>query len=135
MTVAFTACISEQDRVNIGHLQTIVFDLVKTNVGNAYKGTSGIFIAPVSGVYGFHLSAMVTVDHVIYLNIIKNGVNFDVMVAEGHGRVTTVTEFWTIELQTNDLVWIQSDTTWVDGHITALHGWCNSVFSGFLIGV
>ncbi|KAH3774128.1 hypothetical protein DPMN_175502 [Dreissena polymorpha] len=39
-SVAFTACVSAQDVINIGHGQTIVFDQVKTNTGNAYKRTT-----------------------------------------------------------------------------------------------
>jgi len=44
--VAFTAVVSAPS-VTLGQGQTIVFDQVITNIGNAYRGTTGIFRAPV----------------------------------------------------------------------------------------
>ncbi|KAH3804595.1 hypothetical protein DPMN_132948 [Dreissena polymorpha] len=78
---------------------------------------------------------MVTGGNIIYFNIVKNGAAVGVMCVEGRGySLTTVTEFWTVELDVNDEVWIWADTTYSAGQQGAVHGWCNSEFSGFLIG-
>ncbi|XP_052232733.1 complement C1q-like protein 4 isoform X1 [Dreissena polymorpha] len=132
-SVAFTACVSAQDVINIGHGQTIVFDQVYTNTGNSYKRTTGIFTAPMDGVYGFHLSVMVLDSNALYLNLVKNGEHFEGMAIYGNGRFTTVSEFWNIELAKGDDVWIRTDTNYIDGHLGTIHGWCHTQFSGFFI--
>ncbi|KAH3864519.1 hypothetical protein DPMN_027539 [Dreissena polymorpha] len=53
--VAFYAQ-STHGRINVGEHQTIVFDQVVTNVGNAYNKFSGMFTAPVSGTYAIFWS-------------------------------------------------------------------------------
>lgn len=70
-----------------------------------------MFMAPSSGVYGFHLSIMVTDGNIIYFNNVKNGSAVGTMCVEGRGYgLTTVTEFWTVELNAYDEVWIWADT-------------------------
>ena len=39
---------------------TIVYDVVNTNIGNAYDPRSGLFTAPVSGTYVFFTNCMAT---------------------------------------------------------------------------
>ena len=51
-SVAFYAMMSRNEP-SPGKHHTIVFDSVQTNVGNAYNNFSGVFTAPVSGVYYF----------------------------------------------------------------------------------
>ena len=55
--VAFTAVVSAPS-VTLGQGQTIVFDGVVMDIGNAYRGTMGIFRAPVKGVYVFSFAIM-----------------------------------------------------------------------------
>lgn len=57
VAVAFSAGLS-QHLLHVGDNQHIVFDHVITNVGNAYNPHSGLFIAPVSGIYVFSTSIL-----------------------------------------------------------------------------
>lgn len=47
--VAFTASLSHDINVAVG--QTVIFDRVLLNLGNAYHETYGHFTAPVDGIY------------------------------------------------------------------------------------
>ncbi|XP_062619456.1 uncharacterized protein LOC134281016 [Saccostrea cucullata] len=51
-TIAFYAYFSS-DVSHTGQGQILKFDVVKTNAGNAYHRSSGVFIAPESGYYAF----------------------------------------------------------------------------------
>ncbi|XP_061196484.1 uncharacterized protein LOC133204758 [Saccostrea echinata] len=51
-TIAFYAYFSS-DVSHTGQGQILKFDVVKTNAGNAYHKSSGVFIAPESGYYAF----------------------------------------------------------------------------------
>ena len=42
-----------KDEVNIGPHHTLIFDHIETNIGNGYNGHTGVFIAPLNGVYMF----------------------------------------------------------------------------------
>ncbi|XP_053394421.1 uncharacterized protein LOC128555619 [Mercenaria mercenaria] len=53
--VAFSASATKH-QTNPANGQTIIFDAVMTNIGNAYDSTSGKFLAPVSGTYVFSCS-------------------------------------------------------------------------------
>ena len=50
--VAFYAYMSTS-MSNIGGHQTLLFDVIKTNAGNGFHSTSGVFIVPSSGFYVF----------------------------------------------------------------------------------
>ena len=60
--------------VNIGPHHTLIFDHIETNIGNGYNGHTGVFIAPLNGVYMFlytvfgtlhsHMSFEITVNSV-----------------------------------------------------------------------
>ncbi|XP_052806964.1 cerebellin-3-like [Mya arenaria] len=54
--VAFYATNSAHDIQHLGQSQALVFDVVHTNLGNGYNNVSGHFIAPVPGVYAFHVT-------------------------------------------------------------------------------
>lgn len=38
---------------NMKNQETVIFDKVSLNEGNAYDKTSGIFVAPLDGIYSF----------------------------------------------------------------------------------
>ncbi|XP_060559857.1 cerebellin-3-like [Ruditapes philippinarum] len=111
----------------VSHLtvgQVIVFDQEKVNIGSGYHRSTGLFIAPLPGVYMFSASVMTKGE--IQLNIVKNGVPTAGMFASDRqqGSVTMVTE-----LQVGDeiLVRVQSPN---DAYI-----WGDRLtsFCGFLI--
>ena len=65
-TVAFYAYMSKNE-VNIGPHHTLIFDHIETNIGNGYNGHTGIFIAPLNGVYMFFYTTFGT--HPSYMSI------------------------------------------------------------------
>ena len=69
--VAFFATLTNH-QTHVGVHQTILFDHVVTNIGNAYNNHLGSFIAPVSGTYVFSISILTWAKDSAYY-ISKNG--------------------------------------------------------------
>ncbi|XP_052819345.1 complement C1q tumor necrosis factor-related protein 3-like isoform X1 [Mya arenaria] len=126
---AFTSCVGVKDLTNLGAHQTIIFDRIITNYGQAYRNSTGIFHAPINGVYAFHLSAMSRPNHSLYLNFVHDGVIIDGIYSSAQGitEVESVGEMWTLEMKQGSEVWIASSG---QGEI---HGYCHTMFSGFLL--
>lgn len=74
--IAFFAELSN-DMVNPSSGQTVVFDQILTNVGNAYNPSTGIFTAPLPGTYHFNvvLSSPENRDgaHYMHFFLLQNG--------------------------------------------------------------
>ncbi|XP_060606623.1 uncharacterized protein LOC132758932 [Ruditapes philippinarum] len=71
--IAFQAVLSVTTLTNVGLHQKIVYDSVNLNLGGGYHHLSGIFIAPVSGIYLFCTSVLAESHADIDVGIIKNG--------------------------------------------------------------
>ena len=56
-----------KNEVNTGPHHTLIFDHIETNIGNGYNGNTGIFIAPLNGVYMFFYTTFGT--HPSYMSI------------------------------------------------------------------
>ena len=54
-------------------LQTFMFDLIETNIGNCYSQQDGKFTAPARGLYYFAANIMAEPGHYIHIEIVKNG--------------------------------------------------------------
>jgi len=65
-TVAFYTYMSKNE-VNTGPHHTLIFDHIETNIGNGYNGHTGVFIAPLNGVYMFFYT--VFCEHAGYTSI------------------------------------------------------------------
>lgn len=84
-TVAFHATIqgglSSHNHIN----QKIVFDATKLNIGGSYNNQTGVFVAPVSGLYLFSISVTTYVDKSseIHAVIKKNGIEVGAAYANG----------------------------------------------------
>ncbi|XP_067303689.1 cerebellin 11 [Pseudorasbora parva] len=72
--VAFTASMSATESTSRGPFSSetkLIFDKVLTNVGNAYDPVTGVFTAPVKGVYYFRYSGSAFASHDMGLSIFK----------------------------------------------------------------
>ena len=69
--VAFTVVLTHD--VRLGPLQTLEYDKVITNIGNAYDSRHGHFIAPVKGTYMFSATVCDS-GAVIRAEMVRNGV-------------------------------------------------------------
>ncbi|KAL4230591.1 Complement C1q-like protein 3 [Mactra antiquata] len=82
-TVAFSAVLTHS-LSNLGVDQNIVFDHVITNIGNGYNENHGVFLAPVTGIYVFHISIYTHAHNLAFCRIAVNGKNMaDVYVQGG----------------------------------------------------
>jgi hypothetical protein len=116
---------------NISGPATVVWNSVKNNVGNAYNSSTGIFTAPVNGVYFFSFYGMNNNGGTFWLQLQKNNADMGInpyVVSSGqydgnHGSVI-------LELVANDQIKIVSPST------TTLYaeGNAHNGFSGYLIG-
>lgn len=109
--------------------QTLIFDNVITNVGNGYDKTTGIFSAPVAGVYAFYFTAMSTNSHgYVQLAIVKHGIVLDILWLEGSGDMNDQgsTQF-TIQMAAGEQLWVRHDIG------NAIRGGSFTIFTGHLI--
>lgn len=134
--VAFTAVVTPADLTDLGAGQIIVFDKIITNVGNTYDNRTGIFTAPVRGVYVFEMALMVTHDMHQYLEFAKDGQS----VLLNYGRTDGTTLFAsssrtvTLELEKDSKVWIRTILGSTPPHGAGrVHGYGFSTFSGWLL--
>ncbi|XP_056318614.1 cerebellin 11 [Danio aesculapii] len=77
--VAFTVSMSETESASRGPYTTetkLIFDKVLTNVGDAYNPATGVFTAPVKGVYYFRYSGSAFSTHDMGLSIFKGTKRF-----------------------------------------------------------
>uniref|UniRef100_A0A3B3TUK1 Complement C1q-like protein 2 n=1 Tax=Poecilia latipinna TaxID=48699 RepID=A0A3B3TUK1_9TELE len=110
--------------------QTLVFRTVITNIGNAYNQHTGVFVAPVRGIYHFAFYYHASGLHPSYVHLMKNS---DIVVlssdqqtandgADNGGNAAL------LELQQGDQVYVQL--------VANNHVWGNNyhtTFSGFLL--
>lgn len=132
LAVAFTVHFSQDDGnngIDLGSQQILKFDNVLTNVGAGYNAQTGIFTAPVSGVYSFFLSIMsANARGSIFIAVVKDGSALDVVYAEGQSdnndqgstQVTT-------HLQSGQQVWARQQSG------DAVRGSWWTVFTGYMI--
>ncbi|XP_043954283.1 complement C1q-like protein 2 [Gambusia affinis] len=110
--------------------KTLVYTRVITNLGNAYNQHTGIFVAPVRGMYYFSFFYHAGGEHAAHLFLMKNNdrvlESYDQMTlndgADNGGNAAFM------ELQQGDQVYIQL--------IANTHVWGNSystIFSGYLL--
>jgi hypothetical protein len=131
--VAFSAYLSYLQE-HLGIHQTIKFDKIITNDGNAYNAVTGIFTAPVTGTYVF----------IFYLNSSTSNVEFRLMAdnsikASGTSRPFELNQSkdvqggGTVVLRLNQgvSVWIQNASADSTVYSTSTFRWVT--FSGFLL--
>ncbi|XP_041634954.1 complement C1q-like protein 4 [Cheilinus undulatus] len=130
--VIFSAGIGEGD-FSIGPFntdRTLIYRRVIVNIGNAYNEATGIFTAPVSGVYYFNIFYHTGPTHGVHLSIYKNSQLM--VVTSEHGsspdRNDTGGNSVFLQLQPGDHVYVRlaaNKYVWGSDHHTT--------FSGFLV--
>ncbi|XP_074480751.1 cerebellin 11 [Sebastes fasciatus] len=128
--VAFSATIIESHDVvtgpNTGNTSIIlIFNRVFTNIGNAYNSKTGIFTAPLKGVYHFSFMTFGYNSHTSGAILVKNG-HYQVSTWEFTGPDTSDTTSNTVILELNVRETVNI-ILWDGGKIHT------SVFSGFLV--
>ncbi|XP_041831579.1 complement C1q-like protein 4 [Melanotaenia boesemani] len=108
--VAFSAALlATQNWTNVGPFQqdkTLDFKTVKTNVGNAYNSETGIFTAPVKGLYYFHFTGVVGSSGNMNAGLKKNGINL-VAIHHKAGTQASASNSIALELVPGDRVYVQ----------------------------
>nr|KAG5707858.1 hypothetical protein BaRGS_031589 [Batillaria attramentaria] len=127
--VGFTANSASED-ITFGAHGVLKFDHLVTSVGGGYDPHTGIFTAPVSGLYVFFLSIMSSNEHgAVDVAIVKEGAALDRAWAEGQGdSYDQGSSLVTVHVTTGQKVWVEQaagDTTVMGGP--------RSVFSGYLL--
>ena len=129
-SVAFYAQLTK-DKSGIKNHETLTFDKVMINLGNAYNGMSGVFTAPTVGLYAFHWTN--TNADRSYMNtelIVQNQVYGKAMSdAMDHDDYAVASNLAIAQLNRGDQVWVRSGT-W---HSGKLRGDLYSTFSGYRI--
>ncbi|XP_069108127.1 complement C1q tumor necrosis factor-related protein 3-like [Argopecten irradians] len=126
--VGFHAMLWATPFVSIEGYQTLIFDNVKTNVGNAYNKQNGVFTAPVPGLYSFsttvHFNQQI---REVYFVMLKNADRVCNVYKGDEDTVATCAAV--LSLEEGDHVYIQNTNVGV-GQVM---GHDYSSFSGFLI--
>ncbi|KAL4237593.1 hypothetical protein ACF0H5_002307 [Mactra antiquata] len=128
-TVAFTAILTHIMK-DLGADQNIIFNQVETNIGNAYNVHHGVFIAPTTGTYVFHVTTFALSTQAARCKIVVNGRARAEVYATGNPTDhNTGSQLLVVHLSQGDDVAVQGwahDNIYGDGNL-----WTS--FSGFLI--
>ncbi|KAL0970098.1 hypothetical protein UPYG_G00237110 [Umbra pygmaea] len=133
--VAFSASLLSSESKHHGPFNdetNLIFGKVLTNVGNAYNSATGVFTAPVRGVYYFRFTGNYFVGHDMGLSIFKGSQRM-MSVYEYHSSGESndhASNGVTLELEKGDVVYMRLwINTWV--FIDGRYDYCS--FSGFLL--
>ena len=116
--------------MTLGAHQTINYDNVVTNIGNAYDKRYGHFVASVPGLYSFSVTAMAFGKTAVDLYIVKNNARLvRVYTNEGYSDFASITVHTHVDV--GDHVWVET----YDRSGDRLQGGSYNCFSGILDNV
>jgi len=127
--VAFFATLTSHIS-HAGQNQTIAFDRVVTNVGNAYNPHVGVFNAPVTGIYVFSVSLLSYPGHTTGYRLYKNDdfLSNIYLQTPGAGQYESTSQTAVLQLNKGDDVTLRNMKS-----DEMLHGNNYSTFAGFLV--
>ncbi|XP_013398186.1 complement C1q tumor necrosis factor-related protein 6 [Lingula anatina] len=127
--VAFSAGRST-DLQATGKPAIIIYDAVILNEGHAYDEATGIFTAPMSGVFVFHFHAINYHTKRLYLWLVHNGKRINSGYAHPTQHYATGSNSAALHLTEGDRVWIELE----NGYGLHNHpGENHSTFTGYLL--
>lgn len=94
--------------------ETVIFDKVSLNEGNAYDKTSGIFTAPLNGIYSFTWTTATRGGKAFISELMQNGELITKMFTDGSGRngIEVTTSHVNIKMKKGDKAWIRAYRHW-----------------------
>jgi hypothetical protein len=134
-TVAFYSYMSKTE-VNIGPHDTLIFDHIETNIGNGYNGHTGIFIAPLNGVYMFFYTTFGTHPSYMSIEITVNSVARGVIFVDNQAApsvYTGCTGVAVLVLNQADDCFIRTHSTYSPAGSIRSDKWMRTSFSGVKI--
>lgn len=113
---------------NLRRHQTVIFDKVLLNEGNAYSKASGIFTAPSDGIYSFTWTMSTKYGKYFVTEIVWNyeKVAYNQADGRGHNGWPMSTSHAYIKMKKGEKVWIRAQGNY--GHFAYGGHWCS--FSG-----
>ena len=117
---------------NLKNQETVIFDKVRLNEGNAYNQKTGEFTATVGGVYSFNWNILSNPGKYFITEIVHNGNLIALNYCDGRGISTgyaSSSNQANIKMKKGDKVWIR--THGKHGIFAHGGGWCD--FSGYKV--
>ena len=110
--------------------QTIHFDKIITNVGNGYEVQSGIFHAPIKGLYFISVTVFDFYHSSLTVDIVQNGKSLVDLFIDGSGHQNSaMTQTLILQLDKGDRVWVRNKTD--GGKLSGSSGQPTGVFNTF----
>nr|KAG5710430.1 hypothetical protein BaRGS_022248 [Batillaria attramentaria] len=111
--------------------ETLLFDAVDVNLGDGYDNLTGIFTAPVAGVYEFTFKITHTPPGALHVFLVKNGHELAEAEANGDDREypDRASSTVVVQLKVGNKVWVRRS----DGDSTHIQGAFRSSFAGVLV--
>ncbi|XP_026037100.1 complement C1q tumor necrosis factor-related protein 3-like [Astatotilapia calliptera] len=108
--VAFSTSLLDRGTLDIGPFNTdttLIFKQVFTNIGNAYNPHTGIFTAPVRGVYHFECHAYGYADIMTRVELFKNGERIFIILEFQPSHIWTSSNGASLLLEAGDHVFLR----------------------------
>ena len=119
--VAFTAVLTHD--VTLGPLQTLEYDKVITNIGNAYDRRDGRFTVPVNGIYMLSVTVF-DLHQFLRTELVRNGVQLVAMFGDDDDSSSHTIM---VSLEEDDMVWVRH---FKEG-ISTVHGLSDRLYNSF----